>query len=83
VGKTSIVSRALDAVAQGVAGIDEHLRNPAIFSGINENLNAICARLGDIEDRLSRLEAGARRKATGKASGERSSRERRSRRTRR
>ena len=66
--KASMVSRAVDAVAKGVAAIDESvLRRPRMFAGIFHDLSAISARLEDIERQLDRLEAkvgqGARRES--------------------
>jgi hypothetical protein len=67
VAKASLVSRALDAVAKGVAGIDGHMRNPPIFSGIHHDLGAISARLEDVETRLGRVEAKVGQGARGKS----------------
>ena len=81
--KPSMLSRAVDAVAKGVAGIDEHMRRPPIFSGIHQDLGAISARLEDVERRLGRLEARVGQGARGKSRTATAKQGRASRRTRR
>jgi hypothetical protein len=83
VAKASMVSKILDAAAKGVAGVDEALRNPMIFSGIHHDLGAISARLDDVVTRLSRLEVTVGQRGSGNSRTGTPKPKRASRRTRR